>query len=161
MNKTQKERGLHMDHRTEGVTHQGLWLIYAVALRKAGDWWWGRHCLERQAVRNSPRKRRDMTYGDEGIYKVKRLLLLHPEPKGRTVNFWLFFFGSLLRLPPGPILCPLHHQIRVAWVGCMFNHSVMSNSLWPHVLQPARLLYPWNFPGKNMGMGCHFLLQGI
>ena len=33
--------------------------------------------------------------------------------------------------------------------------------LWPHGLQPTRLLYPWNFPGKNTGVGCHFLLQGI
>ena len=24
-----------------------------------------------------------------------------------------------------------------------------------------RLLYPWNFPGKNIGVGCHFLLQRI
>jgi len=28
-------------------------------------------------------------------------------------------------------------------------------------LQPTRLLCPWNFPGKNTGVGCHFLLQGI
>ena len=39
--------------------------------------------------------------------------------------------------------------------------SVVSNSLPPHGLQPARLLYPWNFPGKNIGAGCHFLFQGI
>ena len=26
---------------------------------------------------------------------------------------------------------------------------------------PTRLLCPWNFPGKNIGVGCHFLLQGI
>ena len=32
---------------------------------------------------------------------------------------------------------------------------------WPHGLQPSRLLCPWNFPGKNTGMGCHFFLQGI
>ena len=25
----------------------------------------------------------------------------------------------------------------------------------------ARLLYPWDFPGKNTGVGCHFLIQGI
>ena len=25
----------------------------------------------------------------------------------------------------------------------------------------VRLLCPWNFPGKNIGVGCHFLLQGI
>ena len=37
----------------------------------------------------------------------------------------------------------------------------MSVSLPPHRLQPARLLRPWDFPGKNPGVGCHFLLQGI
>ena len=39
--------------------------------------------------------------------------------------------------------------------------SVMSDSLWPHGLQPARLLHPWDFLGKNMGVDCYFLLQGI
>ena len=28
-------------------------------------------------------------------------------------------------------------------------------------MAPARLLWPWNFPGKNTGVGCHFLPQGI
>ena len=31
----------------------------------------------------------------------------------------------------------------------------------PHGLQPTRLLCPWYSPGKNTGVGCHFLLQGI
>ena len=39
--------------------------------------------------------------------------------------------------------------------------SVLSDSLRPHGLEPTRLLCPWNFPGKNTGVGCHFLLQGI
>ena len=39
--------------------------------------------------------------------------------------------------------------------------SVMSNSLRPHGLQPTSLLYPWNSPGKNTGVRCHPLLQGI
>ena len=30
----------------------------------------------------------------------------------------------------------------------------------PHGLQPARLLCPWDFPGKNTGVDCHALLQG-
>ena len=30
-----------------------------------------------------------------------------------------------------------------------------------HGLWPARLLCPWDSPGKNTGVGCHFLLQGI
>ena len=42
-------------------------------------------------------------------------------------------------------------------------HSVSksSDSLRPQRLQPARLLCPWYFPGKNTGGGCHFLFQGI
>ena len=28
----------------------------------------------------------------------------------------------------------------------------------PHRQQPTRLLYPWDSPGKNPGVGCHFLL---
>ena len=38
---------------------------------------------------------------------------------------------------------------------------VVSDSLWPHGLQPIRLLCPWSSPGKNTGVGCHALLQGI
>ena len=37
----------------------------------------------------------------------------------------------------------------------------MSHCLWPHGLQPTRLLPPWDSPGKSTGVGCHFLLQGI
>jgi len=36
------------------------------------------------------------------------------------------------------------------------SHSVVSNSLQPH--GPARLLCPWDAPGKKTGVGCHFLL---
>ena len=39
--------------------------------------------------------------------------------------------------------------------------SVMFNLLRPHGLWPARLLCPWDSPGKNTGVGCHALLQGI
>ena len=41
------------------------------------------------------------------------------------------------------------------------SRSVMSDSLQPHELQPARLLCPWNSQGKNTWVGCHSLLQGI
>ena len=39
--------------------------------------------------------------------------------------------------------------------------SVMSDFLQSHGWQPSRLLCPWNFPGKNTGAGCHFLLRKI
>ena len=42
-----------------------------------------------------------------------------------------------------------------------WSRSVVSNSLRLHGLQPTRLLPPWDSPGKNTGVGCHFLLQNI
>ena len=39
--------------------------------------------------------------------------------------------------------------------------SHICDSSWPHGLQPARLLCPWDFPGKKTRVGCHFLLQRI
>ena len=35
----------------------------------------------------------------------------------------------------------------------------MSDSVRPHRRQPIRLPRPWDSPGKNTGVGCHFLLQ--
>ena len=43
----------------------------------------------------------------------------------------------------------------------LLNCQVMSDSLWPHELQHARLLCLWDFPDKHDGVGCHFLLQRI
>ena len=40
------------------------------------------------------------------------------------------------------------------------SHSGKSDFLQPHELLSARLLCPWDFLGKNTGVGCHFLLQG-
>ena len=60
------------------------------------------------------------------------------------IKSWIFYPAS-----PGKPLCV-----------CV-SSSVMSDSLWPHGLQPAKLLCPWDFPGKNTGVGCHFFLQRI
>ena len=35
----------------------------------------------------------------------------------------------------------------------------MSDSVWPQRRQPTRCRHPWDSPGKNTGVGCHFLLQ--
>ena len=42
---------------------------------------------------------------------------------------------------------------------CCWVTSVMSNSVWPQRQQPTGLPRPWDSPGKNTGVGCHFLLQ--
>ena len=51
-------------------------------------------------------------------------------------------------------VAPGHYQVSI-------SRSVVSDSLQPHGLQPARLLCPWDFPGENTGMDCHPLFQGI
>ena len=35
----------------------------------------------------------------------------------------------------------------------------VSDSVGAHRRQPTRLRHPWDSPGKNTGVGCHFLLQ--
>ena len=42
---------------------------------------------------------------------------------------------------------------------CCEVTSVVSNSVQPHRQQPTRLPHPWDYPGKNTAVGCHFLLQ--
>ena len=42
---------------------------------------------------------------------------------------------------------------------CCCITSVVSDSVRPHRWQPTRLPRPWDSPGKNTGVGCHFLLQ--
>ena len=42
---------------------------------------------------------------------------------------------------------------------CCWVASVVSDSVRPQRWQPTRLPRPWESPGKNTGVGCHFLLQ--
>ena len=53
-----------------------------------------------------------------------------------------------------PFPSPMHESEKWKW-----SRSVVSDSLWPHGLQPTRLLRPWGFPGKSTGVGCHRLLR--
>ena len=49
-----------------------------------------------------------------------------------------------------PFPSPMHESEKWKW-----SRSVVSDSSWPHGLQPTRLLRPWDFPGKSTGVGCH------
>ena len=73
--------------------------------------------------------------------------------------------------PPGSTIPGILQARTLEWVAISFSNarkwkvkwsrSVMSNPQWPCGLQPSRLLCPRDFPGKNTGVGCHFLLQEI
>ena len=61
-----------------------------------------------------------------------------------------------------PVLDPLFSISLVSFIlVCVCEVAlVMSNSLRPHELEPAKLLCPWDYPGKNAAVGCHLLLRG-
>ena len=75
-------------------------------------------------------------------------------------------FHTALCLPrvpacfPGPACFSLFSPQQLCTCVCQVA-VVVSDSLQPHALLPARLLCPWGSPGKNTGMGCPVLLQGI
>ena len=71
--------------------------------------------------------------------------------------------------PPGSTIPGILQARTLEWVALSFSNTwkwkvkvkllVVSDSSWPHGLQPTRLLSPWDFPGKSTGVGCHCLLR--
>ena len=69
-------------------------------------------------------------------------------------------------LPGSPVPGILQART-LEWVAISFSNawrwkwrrSVVSDSSWPHGLQPTRLLHPWDLPGKSTGVGFHCLLR--
>ena len=59
----------------------------------------------------------------------------------------------LLPIYGNNVIFILHHTLKSVL------YSVFIACIMP--LQPYTLLCPWDFPGNNIGVGCHFLLQGI
>ena len=78
------------------------------------------------------------------IWKEKNLFFCHTQIKG-----------------PGNANLPTQRIFVIPRKKVNTQKEVESESLRPCGLSPVRLLYAWNFSGKNTGKGCHFLLQGI
>ena len=55
--------------------------------------------------------------------------------------------------------CERLYAFRTGGGSVCVSHSVVSDSVRSHGLQPTRLLCPWDSPGRNAGVGCCFLLQ--
>ena len=69
---------------------------------------------------------------------------------------WRPYLPFWLHVLPRSTLCCCCCLVR-----CCLVPKLYLTLLWPHGLQSARLICPWDFPGKNTGMGSHLLLQGI
>ena len=98
-------------------------------------------------------------------------------PPGSSVHFqarileWVAIFSSKGSYWPKDPTCVSYvscigRQILYHWTTketllqlLLLSLVSVSDSVWPHRRQPTRLLCPWDSPGKNTGVGCHFLLQ--
>ena len=80
------------------------------------------------------------------VWKVLQLLCL-----------WQIFNGTFVKLNKASVNMLRIVESYIAY--CCWVTSVVSDSMRPHRRQPTRMPRPWDSPGKNNGVGCHFLLQ--
>ena len=73
------------------------------------------------------------------------------EPSKEPQKGWSIALGHLFQVL----------QIAAGKLVGVLSHSVVSDSLRAHGLEPTRLHCPWTFPGKSTGVGCRCLLQGF
>jgi len=85
------------------------------------------------------------------VISTKDALYLHKEAFAKQIH-------SVIKFTKFISLLLSSSSSSVALVGQSLSHVQLFAT--PE-LQHARLLCPWGFPGKNTGVGCHFLLQGI
>ena len=92
----------------------------------------------------------------QGLYKPW-LIFLHNNLIRRVLLFPFKMKTTQNKKLPSLILSDYKNN------ACMLTHSLGRVLLFvtPMGCQSTRLLCSWNFPGKNTGVGCHFLLQGI
>ena len=77
-----------------------------------------------------------------------------------TIKYTLYLLGSLVSKI---------QEIKKCWQGVEKSTLLVLGgkslqlcpTLWPYELQPTRPLLLWDSPGKNTGVGCCALLQGI
>ena len=72
-----------------------------------------------------------------------------------SMGFSIEYWNGLPFPTPGDLPDLVSWKWKWQW-----NCSVLSDSLLPHERKPTRLLCPWDFPGKNTGVGCHSFSRG-
>ena len=71
-----------------------------------------------------------------------------------TVSRFLESYSTHTKVHPGKVIVLKHLKLML-----LLSRFSLSDSVRPHRRQPTRLHHPWDSPGKNTGVGCHFLLQ--
>ena len=90
----------------------------------------------------------------------------HPAAPAKSLQSCLTLCDPIEGSPPGSPIPGILQATTLEWVAISFsnawkwkrNRSVVSNSVQPQRQQPTRFPHPWDSPGKNTGVSCHFLL---
>ena len=103
-----------------------------------------------------------------GVFVFILTILFRYAAAAKSRQSWVPLCNPVDGSPPGSSVPGIVQAKTLAWVAisfsnaCMHVHQVtsaMSDSVRPHRRQPTRLLCPWDSPGKNTGVGCHFFLH--
>ena len=80
----------------------------------------------------------------------------------------IYIFGNKIRIVPyiplRALLIFTHILLypHLVFLNIMVHSGILMKRMpFMEPIQPARLLCPWDSPGKNTGEGCHFFLQGV
>ena len=87
---------------------------------------------------------------------LAQCLMMYITHKNSLFSYLSMLFTSLFRVETyhHHVIKHLSHVVTKLLQSCLTLY-------YPHELQPPRHLCQWGFPGKNTGVGCHSLLQGI
>ena len=97
-----------------------------------------------------------------GTFEIPTLnfLKLNWITEAQKFPFWLVLWGFRMLPEVQNCFCMTLDQNCVCAMLCLVTQSCLT-LLWPHGLQPARLLCLWGFSRQEYWSGCHALLQGI
>ena len=102
------------------------------------------------------------------LWGCKEYVYVSATAAAKLLQSWPTLCDPIDHSPPGSPVPGILQARTLEWVAISFSNAwkwkVKVKSLsrvrleWPRGLQPTRLLRPWEFPGKNTGVGCHCLL---
>ena len=143
------------------------------------NWWIGKEKRVKRGANNSDEwrwvcllhlnqvRREGETLHGIGLWKMK--WVQERAAAAKSLQSCLTLCDPIDGSPPGSPIPGILQARTLEWVAIAFSNAwkwklkvnslSLSDSSWPHGLQPTRLLHPWDFPGKSTGVGCHCLLR--
>ena len=97
------------------------------------------------------------THGDHTGRKIRR----KTEAAFSPLGFIFFLFSFSLELSSHGSCALSLYSLILFLLGESINLSIVFGSLWPHGLQPTKLLCPWHSPEKNTALGCILFSWGF